>query len=269
MSENAWVTEAIEQALLTVPLDDLIDGAADHVKVKGEWNKGLIRPSLVADPCRLSRVKKYLGHVPNPTTTLNTIRAGRPSAGTAVNFARGYFMEGFLVTAMKAVMSDAIKGCSPGLLFRSEDLEAHPDLMAEVDGLELVQMKCPSVFAFDRAEKNQMSSMERYLPQMATEMYIGRKQGYDIKRSHLLMATFEGWLPSSGRDGLRTVLMTIEHEPELDGLVEEAIAQIREDVKQAEAGDYPKPYDIAQATKYPCSYCNYSRLGDGEAPACA
>src|ERR1700738_80866 len=176
---TTWVEEALQKAFTTIPLDDLMLGAAAHLQQPpGSWDSHIIRPSLLNDPCPLSQVKKYLGHAPQPgVERFSATRAGRPSATTAVNFARGYFMEGLLVAALKSyiqpqkdnmvVLQDdpwsayQVIGCSPSLVFDAEislandpqviHWQAHPDVVANYCGeLELIQMKCPSVFKMDR-----------------------------------------------------------------------------------------------------------------------
>jgi hypothetical protein len=267
-----------------------MNAAADHVKVGGSWPSRTIRPSLLSDPCPLSRVKKFLGHKSQPGVDFSATRAGRPSATTAINFSRGYFMEGLLVAALKAyiappdkvaVLHDdpweaySIIGCSPTLEFNVEGflvhdemrlpmkMQAHPDVVANYCGeIELIQMKCPSVFKMDRIDKNGDKEFDSYVMQLAAEMYIGRLAGYDIKRTHLLMTTFEGYAFGKRGDGLRTICRTWEWDDDMAPMVEAVAEEILKDVAKAENENiWPEPFPEDAAKKFPCSFCNFARVG--------
>lgn len=283
---STWVEQAITKSLEAVPLDNLIDAAADHVKVRGEWPTHTISPSLLADSCRLSRVKRFMGHNSQPgEKTGLAVRAGRPSAETAINFARGYMMEGLLVAALKqypgihpvkdendqnmvVINYDAweaykIIGCSPSLVFRYEStppLSAHPDVVVNYCGeTELIQIKCPSVKKFDRIERNGDTEFDSYIMQLSAEMYFGKLAGYDIQRTHLLMASFEG-RPYGKGGGIRTICRTWDWHDDMAAMVDAEMQVLMDDYAAAMEGHWPEPFPAENANKFPCSYCNYSRV---------
>lgn len=270
----SWLTDAVIESLLTVPNDLMTREAGQHVQAEGSWEAGWIRPSLLGDDCRLSRVKKYLGHLPQPGLEWSAVRQGVPNATTAMLFARGNLFEGFVVAALNHSPALKVLGVSPGLIFRhgsqwDDGLEAHPDVLIDHDGhLELIQIKNPSVFAFDRYEKNQSYMVERYANQMAAEMYIGRLMGFGVERNHLLVGTWEGWPPSQKKDGVRLLHMPIDWSDDLATLIENQRDELLADVQAARQGNWPAPFPEVEAGRFPCSYCNFSRLSLNGETAC-
>jgi hypothetical protein len=139
---------------------------------------------------------------------------------------------------------------------------AYPDVIMTTDmGVELVQMKCPSVFAFDRYAKDGGASLrKRYEPQAITEMYVGRLLGLPIARNHILAFTWEGWRPGMEHQGqeIRTIVETVEWSDDMAVYIETLSEQVQAADEAADQGEWPVPYP--EGTNWPCSYCNYARV---------
>src|SRR5262249_15678447 len=138
--------------------------------------------------CRLARLKRFMGHGPQPGVTDMGYRQGIVDPVSRLNFVRGFDMEGIVVPALKATLGVAVVDHAPTLLFRwryegdhpllsmwttrefargtysygkpVEQLAngivfaGHPDVLIEDAShdyeLALVQIKCPSLFKLER-----------------------------------------------------------------------------------------------------------------------
>jgi hypothetical protein len=260
-----WIEQTITEGLALTDQKIRLQKTAQHLldQSTGVWTAGRIRPSLIADPCPLSQVKKFLGHTAQPGFSWGATRNGRPNGGTALNFDRGFFAEAMIVTAIEDSGRCKIIGRSPGTVFTADpDYEAHPDVVIETDEkeIELIQIKCPSVFMFSRIANNRGASRGRYYDQLMTEMYVGRKMGIPIVRTNLVLFTLEAKVPGiTQSDGLNMIVEVFDWTSNGDVLVEHKAEEIRANVAKAKAGNWPLAYPISKALDYPCSYCSYAR----------
>lgn len=280
-----WLKEAFFAGLNKIDTDEMLSAVAVHTTTKGEWESGVISPSLVANECRLARLKIFLGDDPQPGVKRMAVRAGQPDPVTQLNFLRGFTMEGVVVTALKAALgADRILGCAPLMVFKwrykGDDIQlsmwnqgmvfaGHPDMMiwGEDLDMELVQIKAPSIFKFERVDRlGDRDMLESYRAQMATELYIGRRMGYPIKRSHLMMVSWEG---TPKIDNPHCRIATMEWEDDLATIPEQVARDIINDYDQAYTmSRWPEPYGEHRADSFPCSYCRYPRLGGFDTIGC-
>lgn len=267
-----WVKQAFRSALLVVDNSELVKAAGMHVQPEYEGADRKIHPSNIAQDCQLAQVKQFRGHGPQPHVNWSASRNGQPNANTNMTFTRGYLMEGVIVAALKRyaelTQEYEVLGCAPELIFETDRDEAHPDMMVLRRGeIELIQIKTPSVFAFNRHDKEgDTMVMQRYRPQMVTEMVIGRAMGIEIARSTLLMATWEGHPPGTeGSEDVRSIVIPLEWEEAMTGYVDNLASEILEADKLASQGKWPKPINPEDKfNKWPCSYCRYARTRQHE-----
>lgn len=267
-------------------------------------------PTLLTMDCRLARLKRFRGHEAQPGQKWGATRQGRHSAGSNLAFFRGGYGEGMAVTALSRASrgyqvptlvdgrrSQAhrgglglypfdILGASPWMVFEAQTWTdkgladvghpvnwlAYPDLvMSTAAGIELVQMKCPSVYAFDRYKREGAESIRsRYGGQASVEMHVGRLMGLPIMRNHVLVFAFEGSVPSSdeARSGqeMRGIVETIEWDDGIPVFCERLAEEVIEDDLAANRGEWPVAYP--HGTRWPCDYCTWPRASDGELAAC-
>lgn len=286
-----YLKEAFYDGLKILDTDEVLEAIAVHVTLKGEWTTGVVSPSLVSAECRLARLKKFIGDDPQPGFKRLAVRAGVADPVTQLNFLRGFCMEGAIVAALKAALGpNRIMGHAPSLVFKwrykGDDpllsmwsngqgqtagivFSGHPDMMVWSDNveLELVQIKTPSIYKLERIQRMGVEdALKTYRAQMATEMYIGRRMGYPIQRSHLLLASWEG-TPKMSDPHCRVV--TMEWEEGLATIPEEVARTIIQDYDAAYTmGQWPQAYPIHKWDSWPCNYCNYSRTADFETIGC-
>jgi hypothetical protein len=280
-----YLREAFFDGLRAVDVDDMLLRVAEHTTVKGEWSTGVISPSLVATECRLARLKIFLADDPQPGLKHMAVRAGQPDAVTHLNFLRGFLGEGVVVTALKAVMGEGrIFGNAPSLVFkwryRGDDLQlsmwnqgmifaGHPDMLVfnNENEMEIIQIKAPSIFKFERMQRlGDDDALKSYRAQMATEMYIGRHLGFPIRRSHLMMVSWEG-TPKINDPHCRIV--TLPWHDSLATIPEQVAREVIEDYDRAYTiGVWPEPYAEHRADVYPCSYCRFARLASFDTIGC-
>jgi hypothetical protein len=290
---NHYLKAAFYDGLKRINTDVLLRAIAEHISAKGEWEKGVVSPSLTANQCRLARLKIFLGDDPQPGLKAMHVRAGQPDPITQLNYIRGFTIEGAVVSALKLALGDSrIMGHAPSLLFRWRYQGAdaalstwgppdrpgmvfagHPDMMVWSEGrrgapeLELVQIKTPTIYKFERvARYGDEDALDSYRSQMATEMYIGRKMGYPIMRNHLMMVTTEG-TPKISDPHCRVV--TMQWDESLAGIPEAVGRQLVEDYNRAYTRDqWPEAEPAHKWDSWPSSYCRYSRLGDANTVGC-
>lgn len=281
-----YLKEAFYDGLKVLDTDEVLQAIATHITLPGEWEKGVVSPSLVATECRLARLKKFIGDDPQPGLKRLAVRAGVADAVTQLNFTRGFCMEGAIVACLKAALGPSrIMGHAPTLLFKwrykGDDFllsnwqqkgiafAGHPDMLvwSEDVELELVQIKTPSIYKLERIQKmGAEDALVTYRAQMATEMYIGRRMGYPINRSHLLLASWEG-TPKITDPHCRVV--TMEWEESMATIPEEIGRQLIQDYDSAYTMDrWPQAYPVHKWGSFPCSYCQYSRLADFSTIGC-
>jgi hypothetical protein len=285
MARDHYLREAFFDGLRIVDIDDMLQQVADHTTVKGEWDTGVVSPSLVATECRLSRLKQFLGDDPQPGLKRLTVRGGHPDAVTHLNFLRGFTMEGVVVTALKhALGAEYIYGNAPSLVFKwkykGDDIQlsmwnqgmvfaGHPDVLLfnQNNELELVQIKSPSIFKFERMNRlGDEDALKSYRAQMATEMYIGRRMGFPIRRSHLMMVSWEG---TPKIDDPHCRIVTMGWSEDLATIPEQVARDLIHDYDQAYTlGLWPEPYEEHKASTFPCLYCRYARLSSFDTIGC-
>lgn len=304
----------LEQALLdglrALDVPELLQLQIEHNSVEGEWETGVVSPSLCSLTCRLARLKKFLGHDPQPGFKHMGVRQGFPDPNSKINMLRGFNFEGIAVAALKHQLGPAVIGCAPTLLFRhryqgddpllsmwvrrakargsynadgsrADELEngmvfaGHPDVMVQDPDhdhtLALVQVKCPRISKCERIKKmGPREALETYRVQMITEMYIGRAMGWPIERSYLLIGTMEGNFTGAkhGSDPYLDVIELPWH-PSMRMVPEEIARDLVIDADAASTTlNLPAAYPERAWDSYPCSYCNYSRLGNFETISC-
>jgi len=263
-----WIEEAIVEGLALTDQKTRLQKAALHLleQSKGVWTAGRIRPSLIANPCPLAQVKQFLGHTAQPGFEWGASRNGRPNAGTALNFDRGFFAEAVIVSAIEDSGRCKILGKSPSTVFHGPpDYEAHPDIVIETEEkeVELIQVKCPSVFMFSRIYQDREASRGRYYDQLMTEMYVGRLMGIPIVRTNLVLFSLESKVPGiTQAHGLNCVVEVFEWTGDGDAIVEHKAEVIRQNVAKARKGEWPTAFPLAKQLDYPCSYCTYARVAD-------
>jgi hypothetical protein len=283
-----WLIEALEQGLRDTPTDQLQEAAGRHLLAKDEFRTEgggehkRISPTLMASECRLQRLKRYRGHGPLPGVTARNYRQGQPSATSSMHFLRGYLNEGMAAAALSSVGAEygfEVLGVSPVMKFECTvrlgqaegwpvaSFLAYPDMVIVHDGeIELVQLKCPSVFAVQRYRRNGGTDLRRrYEPQAIAEMFCGIQIGLPIVRNHILASSFEGFLPSSeeARSGLEVnaVVETVEWDPSgMEQWVLSVAQEILEDDRNADRGQWVPAYPAETADKWPCSYCGHVRV---------
>jgi len=281
-----YLRDAFFDGLNTLDTEDLLQAIGEHIMVRGEWEPGVISPSLTANECRLARLKIFLGDAPQPGYNRIAVRAGAPDAISQLNFIRGFCMEGAVVAAIRTALGkDRLWGNAPSLLFRwrykGEDFllnnwkskgmvfAGHPDMMVwpEQMEMELVQIKTPSIFKFERVERmGKDEALRSYRAQMATELYIGRKMGYPIERNHLFMVTWEG-TPKMKEPHCNIV--TMEWDESMAMIPEEIGREIVQDYDAAYTqGRWPAALPPHQASIFPCLYCRYPRHGSFDTIGC-
>lgn len=289
-SSGDWLKEAITRGMELLDVDESLQQIATHVTTKGEWEKGVVSPSLVATVCQLARLKKFLGHAPIPGKPVHMAgQAARPSAISLINMDRGFVAEGLLVSALKKARPESVLASAPLYVPRWQDPQTHivytghPDVLLLNEGgeAELVQMKCPSVRKFERVEKlGDEDALETYRAQMATELFIARadptgwhgpipplKEGemslvqmHFPSRNNLVLFSWEHTgkdvkprlhvVPLDWDETMETIPLAMGDEIEAD--VAAALAQNR----------WPDAYPEHQWNVWPCNYCPFSRLGD-------
>jgi hypothetical protein len=287
MPKNHYLRDAFYAGLKQIDTDEMMHAVAEHTTLKGEWLTGVVSPSLTANECRLSRLKVFLGDDPQPGFKWMAVRAGEPDAVTQLNFIRGFTMEGVVVTALKRSLGlNRIMGHAPTLVFKwrykGDDIQlsmynqgmifaGHPDMMVWSDHqnpqLELVQIKAPSIFKFERQQRlGDEDVLKSYRSQMATEMYIGRKMGYPIRRSHLMMVSWEG---TPKMDNPHCLVVTMEWNDSLEQIPEQIARELIQDYDRAYTmGIWPEPYPEHRADSWPCNYCKFHRLGGFDMIGC-
>ncbi len=114
-----YLKQAFYEGLKQINTDVLLHAIAEHISAKGEWEKGVVSPSLTANQCRLARLKIFLGDDPQPGLKVMHVRAGQPDPITQLNYVRGFTIEGAVVSALKLALGERrIMGHAPSLLFR-------------------------------------------------------------------------------------------------------------------------------------------------------
>jgi hypothetical protein len=300
----------LEQSLLdglrSLDVPELLKLQIEHNSAEGEWERGVISPSLVGISCRLARLKKFLGHDPQPGLKHMGVRQGFPDPNSKINMLRGFNFEGIVVAALRHVLSSAVVGAAPTLLFRwryqGEDgplsnwrsplgplaqmvpeiiasqprgmvFAGHPDVLIQDPdhdhALSLIQVKCPRIAKCERIKRlGPSDALETYRAQMVTEMYIGRAMGWPIERSYLLIGTMEGnFTGAKSQDPYLDVIELPWHES-MRLIPEEVARELAQDAEAAREGQWPAAYPESAWDAYPCSYCNYSRLGNFETIGC-
>ena len=281
-----WLKEAFYAGLRAVDTSDLLKGIADHVSQEGEWIPGVVSPSLCANPCRLARLKIFLGDDSQPGQKFVAVRAGRSDHITQLNFTRGFVGEGLVVTALRGVLDEnRILGCAPTLLFgwdyRGDDwrlqswnskgmaFRGHPDLMvwSPSGDIDLVQIKFPSLAKIQRIERmGEQEALSSYRAQMMTEMYIGRKMGFPISRNHLMVVS---WDAVVGMNGPHCEIFSLPWDESMASVPEQIALEIVDDYDYAYTqGLWPAPMPAQDWDKFPCSYCRYPRLASFELIGC-
>lgn len=270
-----WLKDVITRGLELLDVDESLQQIATHVTTKGEWEKGVVSPSLVGTVCQLARLKKFLGHAPIPGKPVHmATAAARPSAISLINMDRGFVAEGLLVSALKAARPRSVLASAPLYVPRWQDpsthivYTGHPDVLIlnDQDFPELVQMKCPSVRKFERVQKlGDEDALETYRAQMVTELFISRapqenQASYLPVRNNLVLFSWEHTgkdvkprlhvVPLDWDDTMETIPLAMGDEIEAD--VAAALAQNR----------WPEAYPEHQWNVWPCNYCAYSRLGE-------
>jgi hypothetical protein len=276
-----WLEDAVTQGLAMMDVEEALEAQRLHFSEKGEWEKGVISPSLVAVSCPLQRVKIFLGQTPVPGQEPHmAIRAAKPDAVSLINMVRGFDGEGLIIAALRKSYPEHIIDSAPKFDVKWFDDQTgyryagHPDVFMRLPAyrsaepeLGLIQIKCPSVFKMDRVEKKGDSdALETYLPQMATELFIARKAGLDVVESNLLLFSWEG-TPKLNRPRVKAV--TLPWDESLATVPERAAVEIHEAAAKALMfNQWPKAFPATSWDVWPCSYCRFARLGDFDVPAC-
>lgn len=297
-----WLKTAFHDGLRQLDVKASIAAAVEHLGVEGSWEQGVVSPSLVGTQCRLARLKRFLGDTAQPGVDGMAMRAGASDTATAINFLRGFWYEAIVVPALRASLGDTrVVGCAPTLLFRyvygrgtgfhmppADDpllsmwtdghgnttgitFAGHPDVLVQepgTDELALVQIKCPSIHKLERVQRmGDGDALESYRAQMATELYIGRRMGWPLSRSYLFLGSLEAIASKDRHPHVHVV--TLQWEPAMTTIAEEVAREIVKDYDRAyTTGEWPAPYPRAAWDAFPCSYCQYSRLGTLDTIAC-
>lgn len=270
-----WIAEAVRQGLEELDVDEVLTQAAAHVTTKGEWEKGVISPSLVSVECRLQRLKRFLGHDPWPgQPRFMGTRAGRHDSISVINMTRGFMAEGLLVAALKQALGQRVLANAPTFAPRYVNdygmvFAGHPDMLVvgDMDQPELIQFKSPSVFKLDRVEKlGHQDALKTYLPQMATELFICRNSiavkqwGRVPVRNNLALFSWEMTVKHTKP---RVIVVPLEWDESLASIPQTVADELEQDVVNArEFGIWPEALPEHQWDTFPCSYCMFSRLGD-------
>jgi len=299
--KHHFLKTAFWEGLTSLDVKASLAGAVEHLGEEGEWERNVISPSLVGTECRLSRLKRFLGDDPQPGVTGMGMRAGVRDPVTMINFLRGFYYEALVVPALEQSLGKAaIVGRAPTLLFRwrydpanpglcgdADDLKlsmwsqqgkqgmvfaGHPDLLIQDPehdwGLATVQIKCPSIFKLERIQRmGDEDALKTYRGQMITEMYIGRRMGYPIQRAYLFLGSLEAIASKERSPHVHVV--ELEWEDVMRTVPEEIGREIVQDYDRAVGfGEWPAAYKEAAWDSFPCSYCQYSRLGNFETIGC-
>jgi hypothetical protein len=273
-----WLEDSVIQGLSGMDVEEALQAQAKHFGEKGEWQKGVISPSLVSVSCRLQRVKIFLGLTPIPFQEARmATRAGRPDAISLLNMVRGFDAEGLILEALRRVYPEHVIDAAPKfeVTFFDHDtghrFAGHPDVLMRLPedqaGLGLVQIKSVTGFKMDRIlRKGDSDALETYLPQMATELFISRRAGLEVVQNNLIMLSWEG-TPKSSRPRLKAI--TLDWDDSLATIPEVAAEEIRDDAARALMfNQWPQALPTTSWDVWPCSYCRFARLGDFEVPAC-
>src|SRR6266699_6870905 len=272
-----WLEDGVIEGLSQIDVEEALEAQRKHFGEKGEWQKGVISPSLVSVSCRLQRVKIFLGQPPIPFQTPHmATRAGRPDAVSLINMVRGFDGEGLIIEALRRSYPEHLIASAPKFEVNFFDHDTgyryagHPDIFMRLttDGaFGLVQIKSPSVFKMDRIDKRGDSdALESYLPQMATEMYIARRSGLSVVENNLLLFSWEG-TPKLNRPRIKAI--TLPWDESLATIPEMAADEIHADAAQALMfNQWPQALPATSWDVWPCSYCRFARLGDFEVPSC-
>ena len=270
MAAECRFHELLLDALRSMPADELRVKAAQHMERPGQWDPGLIRPSMIAQSCMLAAAHQYYGHTGRPNWTGAPLRRGRPNAVTSLNFLRGYALEAVVVSALLSrqelvqivVSPEPVEAELAGIR-----LEAHPDLVV-IDtgapgskGLQLIQIKSPSVFAFEHNDE----LSDTYRAQVEAEMTICHLAGYPVTTGHVLSVSWEGF--GRGRDGIRIRCHHVAWDEDVHRRTASTIRELHDAMGKPHA---IKPLPLGLARTFPCSYCQFSRVPreDG-VPGCA
>jgi hypothetical protein len=277
-----WIAEAVKQGLEELDVDEALQQAAKHVQIKGEWERGVVSPSLVAVECRLQRLKRFLGHHPHPGAKRRFMatRAGVVNAVSVINMTRGFLAEGLLVAALRTSLKDRILATAPAFnpSFVADNgmkFAGHPDMMlvGDYDATELIQFKSPSVFKLDRVEnaihKGEAfvtAELRSYLPQLATELFICRNSvavrqwGRIPNVNNLVLFSWEHTVKNTKP---RVIVIPIEWDESLASIPLTVADELEQDAIAAKTmGIWPEALPEHQYDVFPCSYCPFSRLGD-------
>ena len=259
------------EALRSMSADVLRVKSAEHMLRSGAWDPGVIRPSMIAQSCLLAAAHRYYGHAGRPNWSGAPLRRGDPNAVTTLNFLRGYALEAVVVSALRSRPGMVPMAISPDLVEAELDgirLEAHPDLvLAEAGapaskGLQLIQIKCPSVFAFEH--NSELS--DTYRAQVEAEMTICHLAGYQVTMGHVMSVSWEGF--GRGPNGIRIRCHHVAWDEEICARTVDTIRELHQ-AMQAPAAIKPLPIGLANV--FPCSYCQFSREPRPEdcVPGCA
>lgn len=269
-----WLEDALLEGLTDLDIPDAVASMANHLTTEGEWRKGVISPSLVAVQCPLARVKIFLGLPSTPMLPDRVaVRAGRPDFNSTIAMTRGMVGEALILAALRRSLGDAIIDSAPKFHVEWTDPETgyqyagHPDVLIYRDVLELIQIKTPTSYKIDRVEKfGEQEALKSYLPQMATELFITRKQGIPVMANHLLLFSWDS-LPKNNRPRVKAI--TLDWDASLATIPQEAAEQIHVNATTALAQNvWPAAYPVTSWDVWPCSYCRYARLGSFDVPAC-
>ena len=273
-----WLEDGIHQGLADMDVEEALAAQSKHFGEKGEWQKGVISPSLVSVSCRLQRVKIFLGLNPVPGAPPRmAMRAGRPDSVSLLNMVRGFDAEGLLLEALRRSYPEHVIDAAPKFEVNFFDHDTgyryagHPDVFMRLPkdgaGVGFVQIKSVTGFKMDRIlRKGDQDALDTYLPQMATELYIGRRNGLELAESNLLLLSWEG-TPKSSRPRIKAI--TLPWEDSLATIPEVAAEQIHDDAARALMFNiWPEALPATSWDVWPCSYCRFARLGDLDVPAC-
>lgn len=276
-TSGRWIAQAVQRGCELIDVDEMLAEIAKHVTTKGEWEKGVISPSLIGRACNLQRLKVFLGHPTIPGRPNHMASSmGLPNSISLINMVRGFLAEGLIVTALIRALGDRVIAHAPTFAPRYVDPVSHqvhaghPDILVIGDeGLpELIQVKCPSVYKLDRVEKlGDEDALESYRAQMIEEMFITRQVSYvdedaalTVVRNNLVLFS---WEHTGKHKKPRATVVPLDWDGSMNALPRAVAAEIEEEVARALAqGIWPEAYPEHQWDVWPCAYCPYSRLGD-------